>query len=115
VDQIPKKTAFQRSISEYVSDDDASHGNERNYGKFSGRRRNNSGGVTVQIVFNLSILVHISYLFYVCNETFISLKTVIHIQSFTSILICFGYMNCTDGHQVKFLGKGIRHALRCPC
>jgi hypothetical protein len=46
VDQIPKKTAFQRSISEYVSDDDASHGNERNYGKFSGRRRNNSGGVT---------------------------------------------------------------------
>ena len=48
LEQIPKKTAFQRSISEYVSDDDQS--NERNYGKLSGRRRNNSGGVTGETV-----------------------------------------------------------------
>ena len=47
LDQLPKKTAFQRSISEYVSDNDDN--SERNLGKYSGRRRNNSGGVTGKI------------------------------------------------------------------
>ena len=40
-----KKTSFHRSISEIVSDDDSNQ-HEKNLGRlFSGRRRNNSGGV----------------------------------------------------------------------
>ena len=40
-----KKTGFQRSISEIVSDDDA-NAHEKNLGRLvSPRRRNNSGGV----------------------------------------------------------------------
>ncbi|KAL4230611.1 E3 ubiquitin-protein ligase mycbp2 [Mactra antiquata] len=41
-----KKSAFQRSISEIVSDDDGSNIHDKNLGRlFSPRRRNNSGGV----------------------------------------------------------------------
>lgn len=40
-----KKSSFQRSISEIVSDDDGANG-DKNLGRlFSPRRRNNSGGV----------------------------------------------------------------------
>lgn len=41
-----KKSAFQRSISEIVSDDDSANAQDKNLGRlFSPRRRNNSGGV----------------------------------------------------------------------
>ena len=41
-----KKTGFQRSISEIVSDDDATNVHEKNLGRLlTSRRRNNSGGV----------------------------------------------------------------------
>lgn len=41
-----KKNAFQRSISEIVSDDDSANSHDKNLGRlFSPRRRNNSGGV----------------------------------------------------------------------
>jgi hypothetical protein len=41
-----KKSAFQRSISEIVSDDDSTNAHDKNLGRlFSPRRRNNSGGV----------------------------------------------------------------------
>ncbi|XP_069130438.1 LOW QUALITY PROTEIN: E3 ubiquitin-protein ligase MYCBP2-like [Argopecten irradians] len=45
LEQTHKKTAFQRSISEIVSDSDEGFaGNDRNR-QYAGRRRNNSGGV----------------------------------------------------------------------
>ena len=53
-----KKTGFQRSISEIVSDDDASNMLDKNLGRLvSSRRRNNSGGVGGKKIYSGLVLL----------------------------------------------------------